>query len=549
VVARVEVGAAKPVRGRPDRGERLGAGHPAGRRLSDQRRARAEVERADRQGERADANYREARDTLNRIVTRFQDKRLADVPKLKELRRDVLEHALWFYRRVLDEIDPANPAVRFDTAVALEQAGKLQAALGNPREAEENVRRAVALFEALAAEEPGYLDHSSHLAACLQQLGMLCYRRAGPGADAIQDTIHPAEQAVLDEALAHLLRAWRLRDRLVQAEPGQRRRREELASAHFDLAKVSSAARKREATDKHCQAAVAIRTELWQADPADRANAAELAELHRVLGMRASRVLSPAGTSLSERRQRLDEVERHYARAEALLERLVRDVPEEPEYAQLLARLWTSWGHVLRPYPDLATKSLDRYTRAVRLLEPLLSREPRDASLRRDLHNAHGGRAYLHQERRRYPDSLSDWDRVVELSEGGDRAFNRTVRATVLAQAGEHASAAAEARELVANPEGSGDVVFNAATALAQACKAAAGDQRLDSPDRSRVAEGYAREAIAALRKLKEAGYFAAPEHVGNLRGDPDLEPLRRREDFQRLLREVSEALPKKPGR
>jgi serine/threonine protein kinase len=503
---------------------------------------RAEVRRADRQSERADANYREARDTLTRIAARFEDKRLAGAPRLKELRRDVLENALGFYQRVLEHAEPSNPTVGFDTAVALEQAARLQSLLGKSREAEDNVRRAARLFEELAAGSPEAPEPVAHLASCLQQLGQLCYRRAGPGVDAIKSTLAPPEQATLDEAVGYLTRAVQLRGGLARAEAG---RREELASAHFGLAKLAGAARKRELAEEQYQAALAIRTELWEADASDRANAAELAEIHRVLGIRASRYLSPDPTPLADRRRRLAAVEKHFGQAEALLERLVRDVPGETEHAQLLARLWTSWGHVLRPQTELAEHSLNRYTRAIQLLEPILRREPHDASIRLDLHNAHGGRAYLHQQAKRYQDSLRDWDRVVELSDGADRAANRSVRAGVLAMAGDHVRAAAEARALAENPEGSEDTVFNAGLALAQAYLAATKDQRLASHQRNEAAREYAAAAMAVFRKLQASGYFRVAEHVANLRGDPDLEPLRHREEYQRLLREVSDALPK----
>ncbi len=413
-------------------------------------RLRVEAQRADAQGRRADANYREARDTLNRILTRFEDKGLADVPRLKELRRDVLENALAFYQGVLQATGRAGPAVPFDTAVAHQQAGYLQAALGRQKQGEENVRRAVNLFEQLAAEDPADVEVTAHLAGCLDHLGISGIERAGPGLDTVKEALTPADRATMEEAEGYLRRALRLREALHQADRGQRRWREALAATHHHLAVICWAARKRERAEHHCETALSLRSALAAEGPANPAYAAALAQpLSRLAHARAERL--PAG-----------KVEPLYARAEKLLEPLVRDATQEPEYAQLLADLYVRRGHLLRERAGQPERSLDPYGRAIRLMAALVEREPRDARARLMLHNAHGGRAYAHQVLKRYAESVRDWDRVVELSEGADRAFNRSCRANTLALSGAHARAAAEAAALVENPEGPDDVLFNA---------------------------------------------------------------------------------------
>jgi tetratricopeptide (TPR) repeat protein len=506
--------------------------HNARLRVEVQRAARSEDE-ANKQSRRADANYREARETLNGILNRFDDRRLLDVPRLKELRQDVLEKSLAFYEGVLKDTDNANPAVRFDAAVALEQTGHIQAALSRPREAEENMRRAVALFDALAAERPGDAETNSHLADCLGQLGLLCRARAGPGVDAVKESLSSDERATLDEAESYLRRALQLREALRDAQSHQPRWREELAGTHRDLVGICQSARKPELAIEHARTAMAIRSELFASDPANRRYTAALAESQVHLG----RILVG--------RESLDQVESHFAEAAARLEALARDDEHAPEteYSVLLAQLYLTWGHLLRAHHQRDDKALDLYGKAIRLMEAVLEREPRDAQAKLTLHNAHGGRAYLHEQLKRYPDSLQDWDRVLALSDGPDRAFNRSCRTITLARSGAHVETAAEARQLVADPAGIDDVVFNACLAYSIAYQAAQHDARLAPDSRRTAAESYAVDALAALHQLRARGYFENPEYVFLLRTDPDLVFLRGRDDYQKLLDGVFNAL------
>jgi hypothetical protein len=46
-------------------------------------------------------------------------------------------------------------------------------------------------------------------------------------------------------------------------------------------------------------------------------------------------------------------------------------------------------------------------------------------------------------------------------------------------------------------------------------------------------------EAVALLRRARQAGFFAEPGHVEGLKNNPDLAPLRARPDFRQLLTEL----------
>jgi hypothetical protein len=108
-----------------------------------------------------------------------------------------------------------------------------------------------------------------------------------------------------------------------------------------------------------------------------------------------------------------------------------------------------------------------------------------------------------------------------------------------LTRAGDHARAAAEAGELAALPDATGDDLYFLARVYTMAMRPAQGDGRLPSPERERLAENYAVQAMALLQRLQSQGYFKDANHAKALRTDEDLQQLRGREDFRRLLTTV----------
>jgi hypothetical protein len=86
--------------------------------------------RALEQHELAEARYRAARDSMGRMLDHLNAPRIASVPRLKELRQEMQEDLLAFYQSVLEHADSPDPAVRFDSAFAYEQTGRIQSMLG-----------------------------------------------------------------------------------------------------------------------------------------------------------------------------------------------------------------------------------------------------------------------------------------------------------------------------------------------------------------------------------------------------------------------------------
>src|SRR5205085_549185 len=74
------------------------------------RRAEAGERAAREEHRHAAANYRQARQALEKMLGRLDDRRLAEVPRLRELREGLLEDTLAFYQGVLEGQEGADPA-------------------------------------------------------------------------------------------------------------------------------------------------------------------------------------------------------------------------------------------------------------------------------------------------------------------------------------------------------------------------------------------------------------------------------------------------------
>jgi hypothetical protein len=155
-------------------------------------------------------------------------------------------------------------------------------------------------------------------------------------------------------------------------------------------------------------------------------------------------------------------------------------------------------------------------------------------------------RAQTYQQLGRWADAVLDWERVIELSSAPDRPVMQLSRAKDLARAGEHRRAAAAARALAETPTLSGELRCHLACVYALAIVACRADSRLSQSERDAAVESYGVLAVAVLRRVAAAHYFRDAANVEWLRKEPELDALRSRPDFKRLLTEVESELKKR---
>jgi tRNA A-37 threonylcarbamoyl transferase component Bud32 len=234
--------------------------------------------------------------------------------------------------------------------------------------------------------------------------------------------------------------------------------------------------------------------------------------------------------------------------ANSWLFQIARDLGDDAT-ALAAARAWARQspadiGALMARY--LVEDHLGAYREAANTAEALRRLRPNSAPLADRhavaLHNQRLYRSALAAwlEALRLDPDNKDIRRNVDILERTIRMWNvvspflleklRLKEALLLALRGRHAEAVKEATALVPADAG-GDALFALACVQALASRAAKDD--------SRLAEQYARDALASLKKARDTGYFKEPLHVEMIGNEKDLAGLAERADFQQFLREL----------
>ena len=118
----------------------------------------------------------------------------------------------------------------------------------------------------------------------------------------------------------------------------------------------------------------------------------------------------------------------------------------------------------------------------------------------------------------------------------------RCYRARALAQLKRYAEAVAEAQGCGAKPRD----LFNVACAYSLLSAAALQNDKLAAPDRARISEAHASQALKLLAGIdwKESWDLLEP-----LKTDKDLNPLRERQDFIALVERAEKDSAKQAGK
>jgi hypothetical protein len=142
--------------------------------------------------------------------------------------------------------------------------------------------------------------------------------------------------------------------------------------------------------------------------------------------------------------------------------------------------------------------------------------------------------------RQLYEEALLHYQKVLEANPG-HAAYRQSYRSTlgdlvpILAGLGNQA-AAVQAAEKLRDLGGEPAVeAYDAAAALAQCVPVVDKDEALSPEQRQQQAQFYAERAMAMLRHAVTKGF----KDVTQLKKDKDLDPLRKRDDFQQLLAEL----------
>ncbi len=101
----------------------------------------------------SEADLSDALESVDRVLGHLGSDTLADIPQAKQLRAEVLNDALVFFKRFASR-NPDDPRVAMQVADAQRQIARIQSALGNSEEADAAYKAAIAGYEKIRNRAP-----------------------------------------------------------------------------------------------------------------------------------------------------------------------------------------------------------------------------------------------------------------------------------------------------------------------------------------------------------------------------------------------------------
>jgi tetratricopeptide (TPR) repeat protein len=423
---------------------------------------------------------------------------------------------------------PDVPAYRQALANIYRHLGYLYRFTGRPAEAEAVLRQGLTIHRNLVAEFPGTPDYQLNLVRSLTHWGIL-HRNFNRAREA---------EAAYREALDIL-------KPLTDQFPTQALYRDELARVYNDLGTLLdvNAGRSREAKldspDRSAEAATAYA----QAVAIYERLAAENSKARRYREQLAICRDHLAGTLRDA--QRYAEAEETFRQALTTHKQLVREFPSMPNYQRAMAITLNNLGILLKN-TDRAREAEKVYRQALEIHKQLAAEFPeipdhqnevagaivnvaRLCLIRKDLD---GARRLLEEALPYHQAALKVHPRHPAYC--NFYRLNRWRMTETLLELKEHAAAAETAGQFLQAAVDPPRDAYTAACLLAGCVPLAARDERLPESKRQKLATTYGDSALAALRQAVAKG----AKEVSKMNKDPSLDPLRQREDFQKLLNE-----------
>ncbi len=456
------------------------------RALDDVTAKEAEVRR---ERDRADGNYREARSAIDRILHHYTGRDLAEVPRVRELRRRQAEDALAFFEKVAEQAGE-TPEVRYDVARAHYDAGRLRFDLGQRSEAESNFRQALERLTALVEQFPDDPKYRRDRADVLNHLAAVC----SP-----------------DEGERRLREALTDGEAVLAAEPGSAADRSALAATYSNLGGAFYGRGQLDEAERYYRTSAELHEAAAAAEPDRRSFRLGLAKT--VLNLS---VLN------QQRKDGKAEARRDHDRAEGLFEQLAREDPTDSDTLYALAVLRVNWAYVLAGQKRYE-EALAELGKNFRELEPVLHNDPDYREVRDALYRSYGVVAQIRDGQENWKESVAAWRKVVELAPAEVRTRQRMFLARALVQAGDHAAAVAATEEVTAGlpPTAPWGEYIHLATVVAIARQKAAAEPK--GVGQAERVERYAKLGVSLLAKAKAS---AGPQEWRKAYPELLLEPI-----------------------
>ena len=205
-----------------------------------------------------------------------------------------------------------------------------------------------------------------------------------------------------------------------------------------------------------------------------------------------------------------------------------------------LAEVYREWGLLLMAPPTEAKVAIERYTKAIQILDKALAREPQLLRGRVVQSQIYTYRSMAHENLDHRADVIRDREQSCVYADGTHHYICQVDLARFLARYGDHRRAVIEARAGAARADLPPIWRVTAARAFSLAAAAADKDPTLSAAERTSLVEEYGRLAVVELERCRAAGYFKDRNNRKELTTDPHFEAIRRRPDFGHILQTVA---------
>jgi serine/threonine protein kinase/Tfp pilus assembly protein PilF len=412
---------------------------------------------------------------------------------------------------------PSQPRFRHELAQYHNNRGTILKDAGRLKEAEQDYDQALGLFKQLAADFPSQADFRRQLARSRMNRGLL-----------LKDTGRPQEaEQEFDQALS-------IQRQLAADFPTRPQLRQDLALTHDSRGGLLHTMGRLKEAEQDYDQALSIRKQLAAVFPARLEFRQDLARSHNNRGL----LLSATG--------RLKEAEQDYDQALSIRKQLAADFPARPDFRNELAQSLENRGDLLKD-TDRLKEAKEDYDQALGISKQLVADFPNQPELRNWLAGAYARLGSLYRQQGNWAAArrvlLEGRPHHLAALEANPRnpTYRQYYRWHLSLLTAVHAGLLEQA-DAVRTAETCRDLgydapadAYDAACGLSLCVPAVAKHDKLDEKGRKDAAQFYSDAAMKFLREAVSKGY----KDVTHMKKDTDLDPLRQREDFQKLVTEL----------
>jgi tetratricopeptide (TPR) repeat protein len=435
--------------------------------------------------------------------------------ELREAEKDYGE-ALSIRKQLVADF-PTRPGFRQDLAVSHTNRARLLYTTGRLPEAEKDYDDALSIRKQLVADFPSRPEFRRGLAAGHNHRGILL-RTTGRLPEAVKE---------YDEAV-------NIQKQLAAEVPTRPEFRRDMAGTVANRGSLLRSLGRLSEAEKDCDEAVSTYRQLATEVPSQPEFRYELAMSYNTRG----NLLSSTG--------RLREAEDDYVQALTIQKQLAADFPARPEFGRELARSHLNRGSALSNVGRLTAAAKD-FGQALSIYKRLAADFPDQPDVRSQLAVTCGYLATLQRQQGNWAAAkevlLEGRPHILAALKANPRHpnYRRCYRDYLDVLATVHA-ALLEQEDAVRTAETCRDLgwdapvdAYDAACCVSRCVPIVAKHDKLDAMRRQEAAQFYGDATMKFLRDAVSKGYKDVP----HMKKDTDLDPLRQREDFQKLIAEL----------